>query len=106
MEDIRGNVDTRIRKALDPAGPYDAIVLAYAGLQRLGKLDMVRTVLNFDEMLPAPGQGVLGVQCRDESEFESDPRKADAADGEHEPLEPRRQADLGAQAQPFGPRAP
>jgi hydroxymethylbilane synthase len=69
MEDIRGNVDTRIRKALDPAGPYDAIVLAYAGLQRLGKLDMLSNILNFDEMLPAPGQGVLGVQCRDDAEM-------------------------------------
>ncbi len=69
MEDIRGNVDTRIRKALDPAGPYDAIVLAYAGLQRLGKLDIVSKVLDHAEMLPAPGQGVLGVQCRDETEM-------------------------------------
>jgi hydroxymethylbilane synthase len=68
-EDIRGNVDTRIRKALDPDGPYDAIVLAYAGLQRIGRLDVVSKVLSFDEMLPAPGQGVLGVQCRDETDI-------------------------------------
>jgi hydroxymethylbilane synthase len=63
---VRGNVPTRIDKALDPAGPYDAIVLAYAGLARLGRLDMASQVLPLDQMLPAPGQGALGVQCRDE----------------------------------------
>jgi hydroxymethylbilane synthase len=66
--DIRGNVPTRIRKALDPAGAYDAIVLAYAGLARLDRLDVVSQVLSFDQMMPAPGQGALGVQCRDEKQ--------------------------------------
>ena len=66
--DIRGNVPTRIRKALDPNGPYDAVVLAYAGLQRLEKLDVVSQVLPLELMLPAPGQGVLGVQCRDDAQ--------------------------------------
>ena len=66
--DIRGNIDTRIRKALDRAGDYDAILLAYAGLERLGKLDTVTERLSFDEMLPAPGQGALAVQCRNESD--------------------------------------
>lgn len=65
--DIRGNVDTRIRKAFDPDGPYDAILLAYAGLERLGRLDVVSEVLPFEYMLPAPGQGALAVQCRDEA---------------------------------------
>lgn len=60
---IRGNVDTRIRKALDPAGPYDAIVLAYAGLKRLGRLDQISDVLPLDAFLPAPGQAALAVQC-------------------------------------------
>jgi hydroxymethylbilane synthase len=64
--DIRGNVDTRITRALDKDGPYDAIVLAYAGLDRLGRLDAVSEVLDFDVMLPAPGQGALAVQCRDD----------------------------------------
>ncbi len=67
LTDIRGNVDTRIRKALDPNGVYDAIVLAYAGLERLGRLDVAAQVLSFDLMLPAPGQGALAVQCRDEA---------------------------------------
>lgn len=65
--DIRGNVDTRLRKAFDPAGPYDAIVLAYSGLLRLDRADVVSQILPFDIMLPAPGQGALGVQCRDEA---------------------------------------
>ncbi len=64
--DIRGNVDTRLRKAHDPDGPYDAVILARAGVERLGRLDDVTEVLPFDVMLPAPGQGALGVQCRDD----------------------------------------
>lgn len=66
MIDIRGNIDTRVRKALDPDGPYDAIVLAYAGLHRLNHLSFVTEILALDAMLPAPGQGALGIQCRDE----------------------------------------
>ncbi len=66
IADLRGNVPTRIRKALDPAGPYDAIILAYAGLERLGRLDAISQVLSPEQMLPAPGQGAIGVQCRDE----------------------------------------
>jgi hydroxymethylbilane synthase len=64
--DIRGNVDTRIKKALDPEGPYDAIVLAEAGMARLG-LDARRSSLE-EVMLPAPGQGALGIQCRSDDE--------------------------------------
>ncbi len=66
IADLRGNVPTRIRKALDSDGPYDAIILAYAGLERLGRLDAASQVLSLEQMLPAPGQGALGVQCRDE----------------------------------------
>jgi hydroxymethylbilane synthase len=66
--DVRGNVDTRIRKALDSAGPYDAVVLARAGLDRLGRESAVSQVLPLDVMLPAPGQGALAIQCRDEVE--------------------------------------
>lgn len=64
--DIRGNVDTRIQKALAEDGDYDAIVLAYAGLERLGRLEVVSEVLDFADMLPAPGQGAIAVQTRDE----------------------------------------
>jgi hydroxymethylbilane synthase len=66
--DIRGNVPTRIRKAFDPDGPYEAIILAYAGLKRLGRLDAVSQILSIETFLPAPGQGALGIQCRDEGE--------------------------------------
>jgi hydroxymethylbilane synthase len=66
MMDIRGNVDTRLRKALDPEGAYDAIVLALAGLERLGLVQAITERLKLDDMLPAPGQGALAVQCRDE----------------------------------------
>lgn len=65
--DIRGNVPTRIRKAFDPDGPYDAIILAYAGVKRLRRMDVVSQILPIDSFLPAPGQGALGIQCRDES---------------------------------------
>jgi len=61
-ESLRGNVDTRLRKALD--GQYDAIILAGAGLTRLGLENHVTEWLSLDGMLPAPGQGALAVQCR------------------------------------------
>lgn len=61
-QSLRGNVDTRLRKALD--GQYDAIILAGAGLTRLGLDKHVTEWLSLDVMLPAPGQGALAVQCR------------------------------------------
>lgn len=61
---LRGNVDTRVRKALN--GEYDAIVLAQAGLTRLGLQEHISEVLPLEIMLPAPGQGALAVQCRAE----------------------------------------
>src|SRR5688572_15155868 len=60
--DIRGNVDTRIGKVT--SGAYDAVVLARAGLARIGRLDDVTEVLDPLQMLPAPGQGALGVESR------------------------------------------
>ncbi len=65
-ESIRGNVETRIRKTLDPNGSYDAAVLATAGLIRLDLLGAAVEQLPLDVMLPAPGQGALAVQCRDD----------------------------------------
>jgi hydroxymethylbilane synthase len=66
LADIRGNVDTRIKKALDPAGQYDAIMLASAGLDRLGFVDVITERLSPEFMLPAPGQGAVTVQMRSE----------------------------------------
>jgi hydroxymethylbilane synthase len=60
---MRGNVDTRLKKL--EAGEVDATILSAAGLHRL-KLDHVGTSIPFDIMLPAPGQGALGVECRAE----------------------------------------
>ena len=62
VADIRGNVGTRIGKVR--TGEYDAIVLARAGLARLARLDEVTEVLDPLQMLPAPGQGALAVECR------------------------------------------
>jgi hydroxymethylbilane synthase len=59
---IRGNVDTRIRKVHD--GELDAVVLARAGLARLGRLDVITEVLDPIQVLPAPAQGALAVECR------------------------------------------
>ena len=59
---LRGNVDSRVRKAMN--GEYDAIVLAQAGLRRLGLQSHISEVFPLDVMLPAPGQGALAVQCR------------------------------------------
>ena len=61
-ESLRGNVDTRVHKALD--GQYDAIILAGAGLTRLGLDKHITEWLSLDVMLPAPGQGALAIQCR------------------------------------------
>ncbi len=66
ITDLRGNIDTRIRKALE--GQYDAILLAGAGLLRLGLDAHVSQWLPLDVMLPAPGQGALAVQCRADDE--------------------------------------
>ena len=62
VKDIRGNVDTRLNKLQD--GAYDAIILACAGLNRLGFQNRISSPLSFEEMLPAPGQGALALEAR------------------------------------------
>jgi len=74
---IRGNVDTRVRLVRD--GELDAVVLARAGLARLDRLDEITEVIDPLQMLPAPGQGALAVECRDPSV--SGPHGADSPDG-------------------------
>lgn len=64
IRDIRGNVGTRIDLVRD--GELDAIVLAAAGLSRLGRLDEATELLDLTVMLPAPGQGALAVECRED----------------------------------------
>jgi hydroxymethylbilane synthase len=62
--DIRGNVPTRIDKALNPDSDYDAIVLARAGVERLNLMEHVAEILPLEMVLNAPGQGALGIQTR------------------------------------------
>jgi hydroxymethylbilane synthase len=60
---LRGNVDTRLRKL--EQGEYDAIILAWAGLQRLGKTESVKQIIPSGIMCPAAGQGALGIEIRE-----------------------------------------
>ncbi|WP_437534200.1 hydroxymethylbilane synthase [Sorangium sp. So ce726] len=62
IEPVRGNVDTRLRKVFD--GGFDAVVLALAGLKRLGLEGRATEVLSPEVSLPAIGQGALGIECR------------------------------------------
>jgi hydroxymethylbilane synthase len=63
VEPVRGNVDTRLRKLRD--GQFDAILLAAAGLRRLGLENQIAQIFTVDEVCPAPGQGALAIQTRE-----------------------------------------
>jgi len=67
VKDLRGNVDTRIRK-LDE-GQYDAVILASAGLVRLGLMERISARIAVSEMLPAVGQGAIAIETRSDNEF-------------------------------------
>jgi len=60
---IRGNVDTRIKKLND--GLYDAIILAYAGVKPLKKLDQISEIFSVEELIPSAGQGIIALQTRE-----------------------------------------
>lgn len=60
--DLRGNIDTRLRKAMGE--PYDAVILAAAGLSRMGWIDRATEILPVDRFIPAPGQGALAIETR------------------------------------------
>ncbi len=62
ISDLRGNIDTRLRKS--ESQDYDAIILAAAGLTRMGWAERVTAFLSFDEFVPAPGQGALALETR------------------------------------------
>ncbi|HEY2945540.1 MAG TPA: hydroxymethylbilane synthase [Vicinamibacteria bacterium] len=66
LQDLRGNVDTRIRKLRE--GACDAVLLAVAGLERLGRRGEATEILEPDVFLPAPGQGAIALECRDGDE--------------------------------------
>lgn len=81
--DIRGNVDTRLRRVFGEEADLDAVVLAYAGLSRLGRFDEISEVIDTTVMAPAPGQGALAVEVRTASL--EDPVVAEALDAlDHE----------------------
>ncbi|MBE4719416.1 hydroxymethylbilane synthase [Pseudarthrobacter sp. AB1] len=84
VQDIRGNVDTRLGRvpglpgnAAGAPGDLDAVVLAAAGLERIGRLDVISEFFELDVMLPAPGQGSLAIECRTADA----PRKAGSTEG-------------------------
>lgn len=66
LRDVRGNVDTRLRKLAD--GEFDALVLAEAGLRRLERGEVISEVFSSDVMLPAVGQGALGLETRSDDD--------------------------------------
>jgi hydroxymethylbilane synthase len=70
IKSLRGNLDTRLKK-LD-AGEYDAIILAAAGLIRLGMENRIKSVLTAEQSLPAPGQGALGIELIDGADVMAD----------------------------------
>ncbi len=70
FKDIRGNVDTRLKKLYD--GEYDGIVLALSGLKRLGMIQFEKFALPLDVMIPSPGQGALSIEIREEDAFLKD----------------------------------
>lgn len=65
VENIRGNLNTRLKKLDDEDGPFAAIILAAAGLKRMGWEDRISQILEPEEALYAIGQGALGVECRE-----------------------------------------
>jgi len=67
IKDLRGNVDTRLRK-LDE-GQYDALILASAGLRRLGMAERISAAISTDDMLPAVGQGAVAIETRADDKF-------------------------------------
>lgn len=73
---LRGNVDTRLRKLSDPGEGLDAIVLARAGLQRLGRASEAGSVLDAQRFVPAPGQGIIALEGRTEDTVTRDSAQA------------------------------
>jgi len=88
VQDIRGNVDTRLGRVPglgDGPGDLDAVVLAAAGLTRIGRLDAATELLPLDVMAPAPGQGALAVECRADLLGDDGPVARALAALDHEP---------------------
>jgi hydroxymethylbilane synthase len=97
VEEIRGNVDTRIDKAR--RGDYAGVVLASAGLIRLGRADEITSYFSVDEMIPAAGQGIVAIECLGNNES----AKAAARAINHAPSETAALRERGV-LQKFGTR--
>jgi hydroxymethylbilane synthase len=97
VEDIRGNVDTRIAKARN--GEYAGLVLAAAGITRLGRANEITSFFSIDDMIPAAGQGIVAVECLASNERASLAARAI----NHEPSESAALAERGV-LQKFGTR--
>lgn len=97
IEDIRGNVDTRINKARD--GQYAGIILASAGLTRLGRAGEITSYFSVDDMLPAAGQGVVAIECLAANEWAQEVARSIS----HEPSAIAARAERGL-LQKFGLR--
>jgi hydroxymethylbilane synthase len=67
VEQLRGNLDTRIRKCEE--GLFDAVILAAAGIRRMGWAEKIKEYIGADICLPAIGQGAIGIECRKDDEF-------------------------------------
>ena len=67
IEQLRGNLDTRIRKMQE--GVYDSVILAAAGIRRMGWTETIKDCIDTDTCLPAIGQGAIGIECRKDDEF-------------------------------------
>lgn len=113
VELIRGNIDTRLRKCRE--GEYDAVILALAGLKRAGLFDSATmSVIDPDQILPAPGQGALSLQCRGDDQRTreylaamNDPVSAACVSAERELvrlLEGDCHSPIAALAEPIGDR--
>ena len=97
VADIRGNVDTRIHKARE--GQYAGIILASAGLTRLGRTGEITSYFSVDEMLPAAGQGIVAIECLASNAFAREAARAI----NHEPGEQAALMERGL-LQKFGMR--
>ncbi len=95
LDEMRGNVDTRINKLR--AGLYDAAILASAGLHRLGRASEITSQFSVDDMIPAAGQGIVGIEARKDNEA----ARAAAASIHHAPSEVAARSERGV-LQKFG----
>jgi hypothetical protein len=104
VDDLRGNVDTRIRRLRERH--YDAIILAMAGLVRLGRTDEVTQVLDPEVFVPAPGQGAIALECRRTTRTTRAPRPPSTTRPRRGPSPPSARCSPPSKADATCPSAP